>query len=104
MKAPGIGRFKLKNHKPLSSFAFNFNLRRYTVVAAAAHGDFSVGSDAATAAGLTLPYLRVMAACGAEGAARVPFLPVRWVKMGEDPGSVGGVGRGLHSSTSHVFT
>ena len=66
LKVPGIGRFTLEYHKPFSSFASNFNLRRYTVVAAAAHGDFSVGSDAATAAGLTLPYLRVMAACGAQ--------------------------------------
>jgi hypothetical protein len=40
-----------------------------------------MGSDAASAAGLTLPMLRTIASCGPEGAARVPYLPVRWVKV-----------------------
>jgi hypothetical protein len=31
LKAPGTQRLKLKHAKPLSSFAFNFNLRRYIV-------------------------------------------------------------------------
>jgi hypothetical protein len=30
LKAPGIKRLKLKYDKPLSNFAFKFNLRRYT--------------------------------------------------------------------------
>jgi len=30
LKAPGIERLKLKHDRPLSNFAFNFNLRRYT--------------------------------------------------------------------------
>jgi len=34
LKAPGAKRLKLKNDESLSNFAFNFNLRRYTVVAA----------------------------------------------------------------------
>jgi hypothetical protein len=32
LKAPATKRLKLKYDKPLSSFAFNFNLRRCTVV------------------------------------------------------------------------
>jgi len=31
MKAPGTGRLTLKHDELLSSFAFKFNLRRYTV-------------------------------------------------------------------------
>jgi hypothetical protein len=31
LKAPGIERFKLKYDNLLSFFAFNFNLRRYTL-------------------------------------------------------------------------
>ena len=31
MKAPGAQRLKLKYDNPISSFAFNFNLRRYSV-------------------------------------------------------------------------
>ena len=31
-KAPGTERLKLKYDKVLASFAFNFNLRRYTMV------------------------------------------------------------------------
>ena len=31
LKAPGAKRLKLKYDEPLSNFAFNFNLRRYTV-------------------------------------------------------------------------
>ena len=34
LKAPGTKRLKLHYAKPLSNFAFKFNLRRYTVVAA----------------------------------------------------------------------
>jgi len=69
------------------------NLREVrAVVAAAAGGDFAVGSDRTAAAAETLPMLRVIAGCGPEGAARVPFLPTRWVKVGEDPTRVGGVG------------
>ena len=34
LKAPGIKLLKLKCDKPLSNFAFNFNLRRYTQVSA----------------------------------------------------------------------
>ena len=30
LKLPGAKRLKLKCHKPLSNFAFNFNLRHYT--------------------------------------------------------------------------
>ena len=30
LKAPGTNRLKLKHDQPLSSFAFNFNLRLYT--------------------------------------------------------------------------
>jgi hypothetical protein len=30
LKAPGTKRSKLKHDEPLSSFSFNFNLRRYT--------------------------------------------------------------------------
>ena len=64
------------------------NLREVrAVVAAAAGGDFSVGSDANAAAAETLPMLRVMASCGPEGAARVPYLPARWVRPGEEPGA-----------------
>ena len=62
------------------------------VVAAASGGDFSVGSDRAAAAAETLPMLRVIAGAGPEGAARVPYLPVRWVRVGEDPATAGGVG------------
>lgn len=36
--------------------------------------------------------LRVIAGCGVEGAARVPYLPTRWVRVGEDPATAGGVG------------
>ena len=69
------------------------NLREVrAVVAAAAGGDFSVGSDHAAAAAETLPMLRVIAGCGVEGAARVPYLPTRWVRVGEDPATAGGVG------------
>ena len=69
------------------------NLREVrAVVAAAAGGDFSVGSDRAAAAAETLPMLRVIAGAGAEGAARVPYLPARWVRVGEDPATAGGVG------------
>jgi hypothetical protein len=32
LTAPGLQRLKLKYYEVLSSFAFNFNLRRYTVV------------------------------------------------------------------------
>ena len=32
LKAPGTKRLKLKFDKPLSSFAFTFNLRRYNMV------------------------------------------------------------------------
>ena len=32
LKAPGIKLFKLKYDKPLSDFAFKFNLRRYNEV------------------------------------------------------------------------
>jgi hypothetical protein len=32
LKAPGSKRLKLKCDEPLSNFAFNFNLRRYTTV------------------------------------------------------------------------
>ena len=60
------------------------------VVAAAAGGDFSVGSDANAAAAETLPMLRVIASCGPEGAARVPYLPARWVRPGEEPAAVAG--------------
>ena len=35
LKAPGTKRLKLKHDKLLSSFAFKFNLRRYTMLAAA---------------------------------------------------------------------
>jgi len=31
LKAPGTKRLKLANDKLLSTFAFNFNLRRYTM-------------------------------------------------------------------------
>jgi hypothetical protein len=31
LKAPGTNRLKLKSDEALSSFAFNFNLRRYSV-------------------------------------------------------------------------
>ena len=69
------------------------NLREVrAVVAAAAGGDFSVGSDRAAAAAETLPMLRVIAGAGAEGAERVPYLPTRWVRAGEDPAAAGGVG------------
>jgi hypothetical protein len=30
LKAPGTKRLKLQYDEPLSNFAFNFNLRRYT--------------------------------------------------------------------------
>ena len=43
LKAPGPMRFKLNYDAPLSSFAFNFNLRRYNQVA----------TDALTAGPLT---------------------------------------------------
>ena len=36
LKPPGIERLKLKHDEPLSTFAFNCNLRRYTVVRLAA--------------------------------------------------------------------
>jgi cell cycle checkpoint protein len=69
------------------------NLREVrAVVAAAAGGDFSVGSDRVAAAAETLPMLRVIAGAGAEGAERVPYLPTRWVRAGEDPAAAGGVG------------
>ena len=61
------------------------------VVAAASGGDFSVGSDRTAAAAETLPMLRVIAGAGPEGAARVPYLPTRWVRVGEDPATAGGV-------------
>jgi len=32
LKAPGFSGLKLEYDEPLSNFAFNFNLRRYTVV------------------------------------------------------------------------
>jgi hypothetical protein len=32
LKAPGTKRLKLKCDEPLSNFAFNFNLRRYTML------------------------------------------------------------------------
>ena len=35
LKAPGTTRLKLKYYEMLTSFAFNFNLRRYTKSAAA---------------------------------------------------------------------
>jgi hypothetical protein len=40
LKAPGTKRLKLKHDKTLSSFAFNFNLRRYSkgLVVASASG------------------------------------------------------------------
>jgi len=56
LKLPGIERLKLKCDEPLSNFAFNFRLRRYTLVgkmqgewaaaaeaAAYSHGDAEVG-------------------------------------------------------------
>lgn len=50
------------------------NLREVrAVVAAAAGGDFSVGSDAAAAAAETLPMLRAIASCGPE--VRVELTP-----------------------------
>ena len=62
------------------------NLREVrAVVAAAAGGDFSVGSVAGAAAAETLPMLRAIAGCGPDGAARVPYLPVRWVKVCPKP-------------------
>jgi len=47
LKPPGIKRLKLKCDEQLSNFAFNFNLRRYNLHAAA-----DAAADAAAAAGL----------------------------------------------------
>jgi len=38
LKAPGIELFKLKYDKPLSIFAFNFDLRRYNKILSAGVG------------------------------------------------------------------
>jgi hypothetical protein len=43
LKAPGTKRLKLKYDQPLSSFAFNFNFRRYTMEAVAAAEKDQVG-------------------------------------------------------------
>jgi hypothetical protein len=55
LKAPGKRRFKLKYCKLLSSFAFNFDLRRFTVARLAAH--YSDGTITG-GQGLTLAYFK----------------------------------------------
>ena len=50
LKAPGSVRLKLKCDEPLSNFAFNCNLRRYSTGAAAAHAAASRPPAAAAAA------------------------------------------------------
>jgi len=49
LKAPGTERLKLTYDNPLSSFAFNFNLRRYSLDPArvAEPGSDAAGYDAA---------------------------------------------------------
>jgi len=57
LKAPVTKRLKLHYDKPLSTFAFKFNLRRYSVVDAAAGGAAVVGAGVGVAGrglGITL--------------------------------------------------
>ena len=55
-----------------------------SVVAAAHSGDFAVGGTTKSAAVETLPALRLLSSASAEGAARVPYLPTKWWRVGED--------------------
>ena len=65
--------------------AANDNAEELRAVVGAAHaGDFFIGSNARAAAVETLPALRLIAAAGPEGAARVPFLTAKWHRPGED--------------------
>jgi len=43
LKAPGTKRLKLKNKKPVSNFAFKFNMRRYSMVYFAPAAQNNVG-------------------------------------------------------------
>jgi len=59
-----------------------------SVVAAAHAGDFAIGGATSACAALeTLPALRLLANASAEGAARVPHLPTKWWRVGEDAAS-----------------
>ena len=54
------------------------------VVAAAHAGDFAMEGTTECAALETLPALRLLSSASAEGAARVPYLPTKWWRVGED--------------------
>jgi hypothetical protein len=47
LKAPGIKLLQLKYHRPLSKFAFKFNLRCYSQVVAAAQRAGATSADTA---------------------------------------------------------
>ena len=47
LKAPGTKRLRLKYDGPLSSFAFNFNLRRYTQELSDIMKEFDTNCDGA---------------------------------------------------------
>jgi hypothetical protein len=62
LKAPGIKRLKLKYDKPLSNFAFKFNLRRYTMVGRAVEADeplMDAGLDSLSGRGLHSSTFRI---------------------------------------------
>ena len=58
LKPPGTKRLKLKYEKLVSSFGFNFNLRRYTKELLAAAGDGKGEEEAAASALLAGAYTR----------------------------------------------
>lgn len=77
---PMRGPSATKNDRAASS-----NREEVRAVVAAAHdGDVSVGGTTTAAAIETLPALRLIAGASSEGAALVPFLPVRWRSAHED--------------------
>jgi hypothetical protein len=96
---------KLKCDEPLSDFAFNFDLRRYSVADPAAvlmpevHG-VKYGADGRTL--VALPYDKAEhapAECRAKGVEEFYHQERKRCIVEEDERSAQGGGRGLHSST-----